>query len=148
MIKQKNLTDCAICSISMFTGVPYEQVKKHAYSFHRQKYKTKFTGMTDLVEFALLWRYDEKFEVFEDRWESDYVDGSGKNSLVIVRKYIPTNKVINMKKPALLSVPSKNFKNKGHCIYWDGKKLYDPSNMKRYTKKEAFDKAFRIVVKK
>jgi hypothetical protein len=33
---------------------------------------------------------------------------------------------------ALVSALSRNFPSKGHAIFWDGKKVHDPSNLKRH----------------
>jgi hypothetical protein len=34
---------------------------------------------------------------------------------------------------AILSAVSLNFKGVGHCTFWDGKKLHDPSRKKTFT---------------
>ena len=34
--------------------------------------------------------------------------------------------------PCILTLPSLNYKDTHHVIYWDGKELYDPSTKKQY----------------
>lgn len=36
-------------------------------------------------------------------------------------------------RPAILQVESINFENESHLVYWDGKKILDPSKLKKYT---------------
>jgi hypothetical protein len=51
-----------------------------------------------------------------------------------VKLYAILDKIHKKDKPAMIMVKSKNYKGWFHTVYWDGKKLYDPSVGKRYIK--------------
>jgi len=45
-------------------------------------------------------------------------------------------------RPAIITVKSRRFKNVNHCIYWDGKKVYDPSPT---SKSQEFIKNYKVM---
>lgn len=146
IIRQKNLVDCGVCCLAMAIDKPYKEILKQVNSWMKiHEPKEKFTGMTAEIETSILWKFDIKFtHIYTYEKHVVFQDGY----------WIPKrDKKINLKKivgdkKALLSCPSINFKGKGHAVYWDGKKLHDPSNMKRFTARKAFDTAYAAVVLK
>lgn len=64
---------------------------------------------------------------------------SGKPPILIENHYDPDGtRAAELKefikgRKALLSARSLNFPGVGHCVYWDGEKLFDPSRKKTYT---------------
>lgn len=138
MIKQRNLKDCGICSIAMFLGKSYAEIDRDVRSYHKMRHGKAFDGICDEIERAVLWKHGATFKTHTD---FDLV--KTKKGFVWQSKNLA--KFIGKKK-ALISVPSINFPNKGHLIYWDGEKLHDPSNLKRYTPAKAFKCAYRAVV--
>lgn len=145
MIKQRNLKDCAICSLAMFLDLPYAEIKRDVISHHAMQSERRFTGTTDETEMAILWKYGAKIKAYH---QTELAMRTVRGKWVAVKpKRINFKKVIG-KKRAIISVPSLNFKDFGHAIFWDGKKLYDPSNLKKYTAEKAFRCAYRAVVQR
>lgn len=144
MIKQRNYKDCGICSLAMLLDKPYHVINKDVRSLHKIKYPNKkFDGIDDTIEQMIAWKHGFKFKTHVDiDWKFDFKKGYW--AKVAGKKY-NIKKLVGNKK-SILSVPSINFKGYGHCIYWDGEKLHDPSNLKRYTAKSAFKHAFRALV--
>lgn len=131
----------------MFLGKSYEEIKQDAHSFHKVKNpkEKKFSGFCEEMQRAILWKHGagvkdipayKTFKFSATKFLIDKTTG----------RWFPDLKKNNLKKlvgkkKALISLPSLNFPNKDHMVFWDGKKLHDPSNLKRYTAKNVFTKA-------
>ena len=130
LIKQKLSSDCGICCLAMLTGIQHKKVIKLIgdcwnneeglgglseslirLGFKTKKVKIKFSsGKTYNIEQPI------NFKVIRYRDE-------------ISHSYF-TNQVWGRR--ALLTVPSLNYKNGYHLVYWHYNKLYDPSTKKIY----------------
>lgn len=145
LILQKNYTDCAICCLAMATKKSYKEILAEVNSYMNiHEPNEKFDGMYPEMENSILWKFNVNFSFYELKYEYKVVRG-------YIKKYAPKEidfKTVVGNKRALLSCPSLNFEKKGHALYWDGKKLHDPSNLKKYTAKRAFKSAYAAVVLK
>jgi hypothetical protein len=128
----------------MFLDKPYSVISKDVLSYHKLSNGGKFRGIDCEIEIAVIWKYGVDVSVHESDIYAFTEDGKWKFE---DRNKIDFKRILKGKR-AVMSVPSLNFTNKGHAIFWDGSKLLDPSNLKRYTAEMAFDKAYRVVVRK
>lgn len=121
-INQKNPADCAMCCVAMFCGITYEQLMERAPWLSYLTQSVNNGGMTTDQELHLI-------SVI-----------TGRTPLVIQNHYHAeenTERLFEMLKgkPAILSARSLNFFGGFHAVYWDGTKVIDPSNKKKYTRK-------------
>ena len=124
-IKQQDEFGCVIACLAMATGKTYKQVRNEVARYWDFMHKDKlFDGMSSLDEALLLYKFGYKSYTLN------------------VSKRITRRRLISLLDgtPAILSVPSLNYKGKYHAVYWDGKKLHDPSTKKNYTKELAMKK--------
>lgn len=103
LVEQKYIGDCSVAVLSMFLGIPYDELLKN---------------------------YDEELnENFEN-------GVSNIKTFEIARKYgitlISKKDNFDLSRKSIILVPSLNLDGKEHCIYWDGKTVYDPSPNKKY----------------
>ncbi len=115
MIKQRMPTDCAICTIAMATGRPYEDVMTAALqseAWHpdkgmRAEYRVlEQLGFQQMKNFRLMHRGVLAPEFFlHFTWE----------------------------RPSILAVPSLNVEGLFHSVYWTGSALFDPCTLKTYS---------------
>lgn len=80
-------------------------------------------------------KYDELFKKFFNK--NELIKGVSDNKLKKINKYFgikEIKKTSNLEIPMLLIVDSKNIENTHHMIYWNGKRIFDPSTKKKYRK--------------
>ena len=123
-INQKNPADCAVCALAMFLGYDYDEILDLLPYLVGKIQSVQTGGLTSIEErlICAVLRPDDPVVVI-----SNHHDPDGKK----------TKKLFKMLKgiPALMAARSLNHPNVGHAVYWDGSKIIDPSNKKRYTKK-------------
>lgn len=119
--KQRTNKDCAICTLAMFLGVPYEEVKITT----EQMESILFGGMEREVEDAILLAHG-------------YEVGKHYTRMHAAPWWATTGFVKNMLwgRRAIISVMSKNYRDATHAVYWDGEALYDPSTLLTHEWKE------------
>lgn len=100
--------------LAMATGESYEAIFSSLNTEARES-----LGLGE----GLYWRDDlELLDLLKFEYESYYPEpGDGWSSTC---------------KRAILQVPSKNFENKKHALFWDGESILDPSNMLTYDTEE------------
>jgi hypothetical protein len=113
LVTQKLDGDCAICCLAMLTGLPHDVVIQASLG------KTwDADGMGDFgAGLKRLGYGSADFRCF------DVPNGVSEFAL----------ETILWRRKAILAAKSLNSKGGYHAIYWDGKKLLDPSNLKRFT---------------
>jgi len=118
-VSQKDNADCAVCCLAMYMGVDYEELLE-ALPFLVTK--TQKGGL-----------YTEQLQMIMAVW-------SGRPVSIIHNHYDKdrekTKQILKMLDgtPAILSARSLNYPSMGHAVYWDGSKIHDPSNKKKYNK--------------
>jgi hypothetical protein len=126
LVKQDDDYGCAIAALAMACGKTYAEMRLEVqqywdafFPFHPYK------GMDEHDEAVLLYKHGYKF--YTIRVLRDGQDGlyESFHDMLAGRQ-------------ALMSVPSINIPGLYHALYWDGKKLHDPSKLKRYTAKRAW----------
>lgn len=139
-MKQRNLKDCAICCLSMALGVSYKKIKDDVMSANKIMYgdRHKFDGTTIEVEHLILWKYGINHDFIEKKWVCSLSNG-------LLQKMPPFRRKIRNKR-ALLTVPSLNFNGKYHAVYWDGRKIHDPSNLRCYDTASALSAVVAITI--
>lgn len=118
-IPQRFSGDCSIASLAMFLNRTYEEVEsivdvydekaKHNGVFIRTTMSAAQTFgyiLSPLIETEPPFKADTKYYIVEQ---------------------------FNLEKKSLLTVDSLNHEGKLHEIYWDGKRVYDPSPKRKYT---------------
>lgn len=111
MLKQRNNYDCGICCLAMAFGVSYEQMRDRAGVVDSR-------GLSDETEERIIRSFGYGFRSFYKWW----YEKNGGNFWRELKN-----------KRALISLPSLNLEGEYHLVYWDGKNLLDPSNLKTYT---------------
>lgn len=115
LIKQRIPTDCAICTIAMATGRPYEEVMSTALksdAWHpdkgmRAEYKVlEELGFKQMENFRVMHRGPLAPEYFLH---------------------------FSWARPSILAVPSLNLEGMFHSVYWTGCELLDPCTSKTYS---------------
>lgn len=115
IIKQRMRTDCAICTIAMAIGRPYEDVMTAALqsdAWHPEK------GMR--AEYKVLERLGFKQMA---------------NFRVMHRGPLAPEYFLHFSwgRPSILAVPSLNLEGMFHSVYWTGSDLLDPCTSKTYS---------------
>lgn len=112
MIKQKAAHDCLLACLATMTKQPYSMFPQE----FRDKVEEESGCDGELIKkafrFAGILQYKE---IYVNDAPRDFV----------------FHMIWNRK--CLMQVPSLNIKNGHHCIYWNGQKVFDPSNKKIYT---------------
>jgi hypothetical protein len=116
LIKQRLRTDCAICTIAMALGKPYDEVMSVAIAAEafkaeegtRSEYAIieKF-GLRQMVDFRVLHRGQLAPEYFLH---------------------------FSWGRRAILAVPSLNIEGGFHSVFWSGTELLDPCTARTYGK--------------
>ena len=116
LIRQRLRTDCAICTIAMALGKPYEAVMEaalaaKAFSSDRgtnAEYSVieKF-GLKQMIDFRIMHRGQLAPEYFRH---------------------------FSWGRRAILAVPSLNNEGGFHSVFWSGCQLFDPCTRKTYSK--------------
>lgn len=118
LIRQRNNSDCAVCTLAMALGVSYDEVLALCPDYRKRLadgirvglsipdylYVARSYGFT----FRSVYPHTVNKEYGDDFWE-----------------YLS-------EKIALLVVHSLNYKGRLHSVYWDGLGVYDPSKKRRY----------------
>lgn len=128
LIKQKGPSDCAICCLSMLTGIPHGKViklvgdcwhpkmgmantekslERIGFRMKRTKHPTLPAWRVEYLDFKPL--RGKPYEISAEYWR-DQIWG----------------------RRALLSVPSLNNPGGSHMVYWHYDRLFDPSPKKTY----------------
>lgn len=113
LVIQKNNHDCVLASIAMAVGKSYEE----AWTNTDIDEVVKSGGVSDYIP----WMEKQGLKEGKDFW-------------IIIRSITEQDmtKVMLKWRPAILSVASLNHDHGWHAVYWDGERMYDPSNKKRY----------------
>jgi hypothetical protein len=121
VIKQRLATDCGICSLAMLAGITYEEAIAIAGNdFDPLQGMSFFSG--SLKRLGLSSQYEKGVAV------GDFVNlHRGILSPSFFRQLAWGRK-------ALVSLPSLNYPEKHHMIYYDGRDVFDPSPLKTYDK--------------
>lgn len=138
MIRRKNVRlikqrpgrgDCAVCCLAMLTGIPYDKVVKLiGNTYHPDK------GMMDddtALERLGLRKKHIPVKGLKGAFHIEYVDYKplyGKPYELSAEYWV--DQIWGRR--ALLSVPSLNYKNGSHMVYWHYDRLFDPSTKKTY----------------
>lgn len=121
-IEQADAMGCAIATLAMATGVSYDRMRVIVGEYWDNfKLLHNFTGL-DMD--------DERIILFRMGY-----------SMLFLRPLKHTTLRTMYSGPCIMIVPSLNLERGYHSIYWDGKKLHDPSPLKRYTEKTAWEAA-------
>lgn len=115
LIKQRHNQDCGIASLAMFMKVSYEEAEHETTKVLNKFFHRSGMNIEDL---ALVIK-----------------DGYNKEPVVL--------RTIAPNVPAIVSVPSLGTKRMFHWIYFDGKRVYDPSNYEVYKTKD-FNQDFPV----
>lgn len=130
IVRQKTLDDCAVCSLTMLTGLRYRQVKSKIGDCY-----VAGEGLYDVD--TSLRRLGFKQGCFVYKTVSGYPIEIYKD-LDFKRMRKPSEisseyfKECLWGRRALVTVPSLNFPSKYHMLYWHIDKVLDPSNLKTY----------------
>lgn len=120
LIQQRTAHDCAICCMAMVTGRPYEDVLGAVGdAFDPDK------GMRYEQEALKRLGFDYRFERGEPVGDISCLHRGFEISPEFFRR-------LAWARRALMSVPSFNFADTWHMVYWDGSKVFDPSPLKTY----------------
>lgn len=114
IVKQRSNNDCSVCCLAMATGESYETVLNNLQDKARENLK-KGVGLLFTEDMFLLEKLGFDFEGF---WAPYNLNKNG----------------------AIIMVPSLNFDDKKHVVFWDGKNILDPSNSKKYDVEMVVDK--------
>ena len=120
LIKQRTPHDCVICSLAMLTGRSYEDV---------------VAAIGDVFDPERGVRYEQKALErlgFSCRFENGEPAG---DFVSLHRAYAFSPQFFRSLawgRRALVSVPSLNYPDGSHMIYWDGIAVLDPSDKKTY----------------
>lgn len=133
LYKQKSPNDCAICCMAMLLEVSYNAVLKAARK-HYKKMGMRYNGMDDKDERAVADALGKPIKV----WHT--LTRESKDRAI---RQLEDNKV-----RGVLCVPSINTEGEYHAVFWDGTKLIDPSNKKKYAADglAAFTRALYVTV--
>lgn len=116
LVKQKSNYDCALACLAMVSGKNYDEIFDSEFCERIEKATTCTDN--DLVEAYRLAGFEKGKNM-----RSIYI-GPTVNA-VIVRQLIWGRR-------ALIQVPSLNYNNCEHFIYWNGYEIFDPSNKQTY----------------
>lgn len=120
MVKQRADDDCAVCSIAMATGLPYEEVLEKIGDAYKPG-----EGM-----------YHPSIALERLGFKYTFENGIPVGDIVCKHRGILSPDFFRSfawGRRALLSVPSLNIPGGMHMVYWDGAQVFDPSNKKIYT---------------
>ncbi len=136
LIKQDDDYGCAIAGIAMALKIPYAKAREEAAEYWDAFYPyTPYKGMGHEDEQIILYKHGLK--TFAIRLPESLKDREGLKDLIAGI-------------PALFSVPSINVPGLFHSLYWDGENIHDPSRLKTYSQKMAWEavREIRLICKK
>jgi hypothetical protein len=113
LIGQRADDDCTICAIAMATGLPYERVMEVAVN---AKGGYRYQGIPGTMS--------PKGVLMDLGYEAQRAPMAGIGSHVRQR--------LLWGRRAILSLPSLNGHPGHHDVYWDGRRIRDPSNKRAY----------------
>ncbi len=120
LVEQREKSDCAICCIAMATGLSYEEVMAAAGDAYQP-------GKGTNREYEILQRLGYKYTFERGEPVGDIV--ARHRDWCISPEFFRS---MLWGRRALVSVPSVNFAGGHHMVYWDGRRIWDPSRLKRY----------------
>lgn len=115
-VKQKDDYDCALCAFTMAAGNNYDAI--------REKLGPEFIADVQTRKGS----YGEHLQRILEVNGFDY----WKLIPLYVTDEIRRTKQWIWGRRAVLQVPSLNHEGRQHLVYWDGVRLYDPSNLNMY----------------
>lgn len=115
MIKQREKSDCSICTIAMALDRTYEEVMDAAIETEAWKRDEGCRREYSIIEHFGL----KQMEGFRVMWRGNILDPEFFLHF-------------SWRRRAILSVPSLNIEGSFHSVFTDGRKLYDPSPLKTY----------------
>jgi hypothetical protein len=123
LIKQRETSDCAICTIAMALGRTYEEVLEAALA--KGAYEP---GVGVRAEYAII----EAFGLQQMR-DFPTIHRGGEEGILSSGFF----RHFTWGRRAILAVPSLNIPNGFHSVYWSGTDLYDPCTLKTYDRWDA-----------
>lgn len=121
-INQKNPADCAVCALAMFLEVDYDQLMDDL-PYLVDKVKTIAGGGLNKDEMIMVASLYKRRPIILIQ---NYYDHEGSRTKELFKMLAGI--------PAVMSAISLNVPHVGHAVYWDGKKIHDPSNKNKYRK--------------
>ncbi len=122
-IQQDDDYGCAIACLAMAMGCGYAKARREVETyFETFQPFDKYTGLGDDQDRIIL--YKNGYRLFPIR-KPEGLRGAA------FKKFVG-------KQHAILTLPSINVQGLFHGVYWDGKKIHDPSRGKRNTTKSAW----------
>lgn len=116
LIRQREKSDCSICTIAMALDKSYEEVMRVALLEDAWRRDEGCRREYQIIEkFGL-----KQMEGFRIMWRGNILDAEFFLHFSWRRK-------------AILSVPSLNIEGGFHSVFTDGRKLYDPCLLKTYS---------------
>lgn len=111
MVKQRSLYDCLLACICMATDQDYDSIWPISFQEEITLHKGAFgDSIVEAFSFAGL------------KYTSVYTGRLNKN---VIQTFL-------WKRRAILQVPSLNYEDAMHMVYWDGESIKDPSNLQTY----------------
>lgn len=126
LIKQRTPHDCGVCCLAMALDLPYEVVHVAATESKAFGVDKGMWGTNGILE-RLCLSPGSKTVTNDGEWV-EWARG-----YEITPQFF---RQIAWGRKSLLSVPSQNIENGWHYVYYDGHKVWDPSNKKTYTEFE------------
>lgn len=116
LVTQRATFDCVLACLAMAKGRDYDALWPQ--TFRDEVEKAQGTGKGDLHDRAFAMAGLER----------------GRDCISVYCRQLPVDFVHKMLwgRRALVQVPSLNFEDASHYVYWDGAQLLDPSTKQRY----------------
>lgn len=126
LIKQKSNSDCGICSMAMLTGIPHKKIIKLVGINWNDE-----LGLGSVRESLLCIGFREKrTKLSSHSWSVEPLDFNVFYCNPMLSPSYFAKQLWGRR--ALVTVPSLNYKDGLHMVYWHYNKLYDPSRKKTY----------------
>lgn len=118
LIPQREKSDCAICTIAMALGRSYDEVM--AVATADEKWPAYTPGVGTRSEYSII-------EALGLKQMVDF--------RVLHRGQLAPEYFLHFSwgRRAILAVPSLNIEGSFHSVYWSGKALFDPCQLKTYS---------------
>jgi hypothetical protein len=115
--KQQGAYDCLLACLATATQKPYDELWDEAYRLYIEGAKGCYGDNIDRAfEIAGLRRHTDYWQVYiPETWAVN-----------------PSLRMLLKGRRALLQVPSLNYPDAQHLVYWSGEALHDPSNKQVY----------------
>ena len=115
LIKQKTNYDCALACLAMASGKKYDDI-----------FDTEFCKR---IEKATTCTGDDLEEAYS---RAGFYRDKNRKNIYVLGSPISLVKQLIWGRKAMLQVPSLNYENSEHFIFWDGINLFDPSTKQTY----------------